>query len=560
MVGLAKRLVLEVARFVLSLHYKVEVINIEAVKGLKGGIVCPDHVALADPPLFLTAIGRHVLPRPVTYSGMYNQRLLNPLMRLVGALPIDSTWDGVSDWKRFKIRKQLDVIRASVEAGDTLLVYPSGQLRGGEKEQLGGKSSVFGLIRDFPDQPIVLARIRGLNGSVWSRYFTGGITNPSFAHIFAILRRTPGILWRRVPVRVELERFERVPAFETARQFNQWLEDWYNKVPDPVMPGRADAQVEGYSYADRFSGHDEVELDPEVTKKVIAYLASEARMDPAAITPEMDLIRDLGLDSLVTSTLPLWVEEQFGCQIDQNAQILIVRDVVLGAQGVLGEIGQTRDIATPKGWLEDSRKAPEFPASAKNIAHAVLLQRDRMGRRAVSMADDRSGVLTYDRLVERAAMLARVINRLPEERIGMMLPASVGGAVVSFAVMLTGKTLVPLNWTNGRAALDASIDLAGIRTIFTSDLFLDKANVELSEATMARIVPLESLRSQIGLTGLIAGKVLARRSPESLLAAFGNDRAHDDHAVILYTSGSEALPKGVPLTHRNILSNIDGAL
>ena len=53
------------------------------------------------------------------------------------------------------------------------------------------------------------------------------------------------------------------------------------------------------------------------------------------------------------------------------------------------------------------------------------------------MGDDRSGVLTYDQVVERAIMLARVVARLPEERIGIMLPASVGGAVVSLAVMLT---------------------------------------------------------------------------------------------------------------------------
>ena len=172
MVAIAKRLALEFARALFSLHYKVTVKNIEAVAGLKGGIVCPDHIALADPPLLYTAIGRHVMPRPVAYSGMYNAPLLNPFMRMVAALPIESTWDGVSDWKRFKIRRQLDTIRSAVKAGDTLLLYPSGQLRGGPTEQLGGKSSVYDLIKEFPDQPMVLARIRGLNGSVWSRWFT----------------------------------------------------------------------------------------------------------------------------------------------------------------------------------------------------------------------------------------------------------------------------------------------------------------------------------------------------------------------------------------------------
>jgi acyl-CoA synthetase (AMP-forming)/AMP-acid ligase II/1-acyl-sn-glycerol-3-phosphate acyltransferase/acyl carrier protein len=560
MAGIMTRAGLALGRALLSLHYKVEVRNIEAVKGLKGGMICPDHVAYVDPPLLVTALAGHVVPRPVAYSGMYNVPFLKPLMQALRTLPIESTWDGASDWKRYKIRRSMDAIRTAVSQGDTLLIYPSGQLRGTATEQLGGKSSVHDLVKQFPGQPIVLARIRGLNGSVWSRYFTGGVRTPELKHILAILRRKPGLIFRRVPVTIELERFDQVADFATPRAMNEWLEAWYNKVPDPVMPGRAEAQVPGFTYSDRVSDHDDVPLDPDVSRKVIAYLAAEARLDPASVTPDKDLIRDLGLDSLVTSTLPMWIEETFQKQVDAEARIMLVRDVILGAQGVLGDVGGPRDISTPKGWLETRRPAPAYPRDAISVPHGFLLQRARMGGKAVCMGDDRSGVLTYDQVTERAIMLANVLKKLPEDRIGMMLPASVGGAVVSLAVMLTGKTVVPLNWTNGRAALDASIELAGVKTILTSDLFLDKANVELSEGTAARIVPLESMRSQIGLSGLLNGKRLARRSPDGILEYFGNVRSEGDVAVILFTSGSEAVPKGVPLTHGNILSNIDGSL
>lgn len=560
MAGILTRLGLIAGRALLSLHYKVEVKNLDAVKGLKGGLICPDHVAYVDPPLLVTSLARHVVPRPVAYSGMYNLPFLKQAMKLVRTLPIESTWDGVSDWKRYKIRRSMDAIRSAVNSGDTLLIYPSGQLRGGDTEQLGGKSSVFDLVKQFPDAPIVLARIRGLNGSLWSRYFSGGVRVPSLKHILAIIRKKPSLLFRRVPVRIELERFDKAPAFETPRQLNAWLENWYNASPDPVMPGRAEAQVPGFTYTNRVGDHDDVPLDPEISRKVIAYLASEARLDPAGIKPEQDLIRDLGLDSLVTSTLPMWIEEQFGKTVDAEARILLVRDVILGAQGLLGEVGPARDVATPKGWIEPRRLAPLYPRDAISIPHGFLLQRERMGGSAVCMGDDRSGVMTYDQVTERAIMLARVLRKLPEDRIGMMLPASVGGAVVSLAVMLTGKTLVPLNWTNGRSALDASIDLSGVKTILTSDLFLDKANVELSDTTMAKIMPLESFRSKIGLSGLIMGKRIARRSADGILEYFGKVATEKDVAVILFTSGSEAVPKGVPLTHGNILSNIDGSL
>ena len=560
MAGLKSRLGLAVGRALLSMHYKVEVKNLDAVKGLKGGIICPDHIAYVDPPLLLSSIAPHVVPRPVAYSGMYNVSFLKPLMQAVRTLPIESTWDGVSDWKRYKIRRSLDAVRTALQQGDTLLIYPSGQLRGTPTEQLGGKSSVYDLVKQFPGQPMVLARIRGLNGSVWSRYFTGGVRTPFPRHILAILRRNPRLLFKRVPVTIELERFDKLPDFATPRALNEWLERWYNAVPDPVIPGRAEAQVPGFTYADRVSDHDDVPLDPQISAKVIAYLASEARLDPASITPDKDLIRDLGLDSLVTSTLPLWIEEQFAKQVDAEARILLVRDVILGAQGVLGEVGGPRDVSTPKGWLETRRPAPLYPREAISLPHGFLLQRQRMGGQAVCMGDDRSGVLTYDQVTQRAIMLANIIARLPEPRIGMMLPASVGAAVVALAIWLTGKTVVPLNWTNGRTALDSSIELAGIKTILTSDLFLDKANVELSEAAMAKIVPLEGLRAEIGLTGLIRAKRLARRSPDHILERLGKPAMEGDVACILFTSGSEATPKGVPLTHANILSNIDGSL
>ena len=560
MSGFMTRLGLSIGRRLMALHYKVEIKNLDAVKGLKGGVICPDHVAFVDPPLLVAHLAPYVLVRPVAYSAMYNVPMLKPLMQLLHTVPIESTADGASDWKRYKIRRTMDTIRDAVKARDTLLIYPAGQVRGAQKEQLGGKSSVYDIVTQFPDEPVVLARIRGLYGSVWSRYFGDGVQVPSAAHRHAIVRRNPGMLFKRVPVTIEFERFDKLPPFANARELNVWLETWYNSVPDTVMPDRPAMQVPGFSYADRQSDHDHIDLDPSISHKVIRHLAQEARIDPATVRPEMDLIRDLGLDSLATSTLPLWIEEQFAKTVDAEARLVLVRDVILAAQGAYGEVGGARDVATPPGWLDTRRLAPSYPREAVSIPHGFLLQRERMGGRAVCLADDRAGVMTYDQVVERAIMLARLIAKRPEQNIGIMLPASAGAAVVSLAVMLTGKTLVPLNWTNGRAALDASIKLAGVETIYTSDVFLDKANVEMSESTLAKVVPLETLRSEIGLQGLIAAKRLARRSPDAILEHFGKPALEKDIAVILFTSGSESVPKGVPLTHANILANIDAAL
>ncbi len=157
-------------------------------------------------------------------------------------------------------------------------------------------------------------------------------------------------------------------------------------------------------------------------------------------------------------------------------------------------------------------------------------------------------------------MLSDILRELPGECVGIMLPASVAATITGLAVMLSGKVPAFLNWTNGQSPLDESIRLAEIKTILTSDAFLDKAQVMLSNETAQIILPLEEMRKRIGLSSLLKAKIRSRLPTSLLFRILGLHLSKKDDAVILFTSGSEKAPKGVRLTHGNILSNIDGAL
>jgi acyl-[acyl-carrier-protein]-phospholipid O-acyltransferase/long-chain-fatty-acid--[acyl-carrier-protein] ligase len=139
----------------------------------------------------------------------------------------------------------------------------------------------------------------------------------------------------------------------------------------------------------------------------------------------------------------------------------------------------------------------------------------------------------------------------PGETIGVMLPNANGAAVTFMALQAAGRVAAMLNFTSGAHNLVAACEETRIRLVLTSRAFVAKGKlqpeIEAIEAH-ARIVWLEDMHASTTTmdklrAALGAGSPLAQRQP-------------DDPAVVLFTSGSEGAPKGVALSHANLLANI----
>jgi acyl-[acyl-carrier-protein]-phospholipid O-acyltransferase / long-chain-fatty-acid--[acyl-carrier-protein] ligase len=186
---------------------------------------------------------------------------------------------------------------------------------------------------------------------------------------------------------------------------------------------------------------------------------------------------------------------------------------------------------------------------------ALLAARALHGGGHVIADDIDQQPLTYSSLVTSSYALGGVLAAQTRagERVGVLLPTSRAAVVTFFALHAHGRVPAMLNFSTGAASSLAACRAAEVALVLTSRRFVERAKLEaLVEAlsTQARVVYLEDLRGRIGVAAKLAARLKAMRSKP-----VGLPHRADDPAVVLFTSGSEGTPKGVVLSHRNLLAN-----
>ncbi|MCP4340426.1 MAG: AMP-binding protein [Desulfobulbaceae bacterium] len=195
----------------------------------------------------------------------------------------------------------------------------------------------------------------------------------------------------------------------------------------------------------------------------------------------------------------------------------------------------------PLAWMRTAKKR----GSDLSLA-------DAQGDTSLSGYKTMTGVIAFSRLIRRLST---------EQNIGLLLPTSSAGVITNMAALLLGKTVVNLNYTATPSALLSAVDKAEIQTIYTSRRFmkkLEQRGVDLSELlAKSKVYYLEDLKDQISTVSKLAIMTASIILPTRILyTLFGHSIDIEQPAALLFSSGSEGEPKGVMLSHRNIMANI----
>ena len=183
------------------------------------------------------------------------------------------------------------------------------------------------------------------------------------------------------------------------------------------------------------------------------------------------------------------------------------------------------------------------------------------------MADSTGVEVSGDRFITGTLMIASALKPKIKgsQNIGVLLPTSVGGSMGNMALLTLGKTVVNLNYSSGEASLLHALKIANITKVVASKQFVTKLKAkgfDLSEVLKGvEVIYLEEIKERMskakGLLTLMAVKLL----PTALLSLLYVKNAHlEDTAAILFSSGSEGIPKGIELSHKNMMGNIKQAI
>jgi long-chain-fatty-acid--[acyl-carrier-protein] ligase len=557
----------------LSLRYKIRVKGLDAldkISSKEGILFLPNHPAHMDPLFLFLLLWPRYRMRPVVVEYVYRLTLLQSAIRFIRAVPIPNFDTSINPMKVKRANDAIQEMANGLKKGENFILYPAGKLKSAGREKVGAASGAHALVQECPKARIVLIRTTGLWGSSFSRAFLGAtphLPDLLWNGVKTLLKN--GIFFaprRNVEIEFALDEGD-LPRNGNRLEFNRALENWFNRYPNGSL-NVLDAEplsIVPYSRwqkelpkvfqpQSKKRASEEIEISDETRSKIYEEIRKIINNASASIAPEMDLATDLGLDSLNIAELLVFISKNYDVREIHPEDIGNVQSVLEIAQGAKTGPKTPRKEGTFHWPEEKERPVPTIPAG-KTFAEVFLNSCQKMDG-FVAAGDDLIGPISYKKMKRAALVLSRYFKQYPDPYVAVLLPSSVVAFLIILALQFAGKIPVMLNWTLGSRFLEDMMKESKAKTVVSSWRFLDRlSHVDLGNL-VDRLELIEDIRGKLSLGMKLRGAILSLLPPSWILRFLKLDKIDEDETgVILFTSGTEAKPKGVPLSHKNIISN-----
>ncbi len=227
----------------------------------------------------------------------------------------------------------------------------------------------------------------------------------------------------------------------------------------------------------------------------------------------------------------------------------------LPIQSVAPEVKQAVFDLSMQSWQAYATTLPP-------LASAWLSSAKEVGS-GLCMADSTGVEVSGYRFMTGVFMIASALKpRLAHsQNVGLLLPTSVGGSMGNIALLTLGKTVVNLNYSSGEGSLRHALQIAEITQIVASRQFVSKLKAKGFDLTTlleeVEVIYLEDIKAGLSRSRGLLTLLMVTLLPTALLSLLMLRRvAIEDTAAILFSSGSEGRPKGIELSHKNLMGNI----
>jgi len=442
-----------------------------------------------------------------------------------------------------------------LQQGDNILLYPAGKVYRSRHESLGANSSVALVLKRVPQARVVLIRTTGLWGSSFSRACGPvSLTKNISLYCLAILSGALFFMPKR-RVTIELVEEDIFPRDSDKLSINRHLESFYNKidqyntfVPYFWWQGRRSVQV---PEPVRQTINDDTSHIPAATKELVLEKLRELS-GVKGINQSNTLAGDLGMDSLILVDFAAWLELEFAVSLSTLEGIQNVAHCMLAAVGEFSSPEDVPGVVVDASWFAGKSDAPLVLPQGETLTALFLDQAEKTPAKVI-VTDQIGGSKTYRQLLSGIFALRPMISSLPETRVGIMLPATVSGTLLYFATLFSGKVPVMVNWTAGSANMKYCLSNSQVKHVITAKALYNKIKGQGTDLDIldVKFLFLEEMAASISLPAKLMALFKARFLYRKLART-----PVQDSAAILFTSGSEAHPKAVVLSHTNFISNI----